>query len=381
MIAAGVPQALLLVGPGSVGKTTLGLDIAAALFCRAENPADRPCRECRGCRLLAHGNHPDLHRLAPEGPGGQIVIGQVRSLIQEVALLPLEGPARVALVESAHRLNEDAQHTLLKTLEEPPAGLTLILAVDDEDALLPTVRSRCARVRLGPLPARAIEELLVEEGGRDPLDAAKIARLAGGRAGLALAYARSDAALGIRSELTRSLLDLFDRGCAARLAGVREGLARAAALQTALAPPQAPEGAPVARPGRRGPKAASAAPSPGAGAHGDADSLREDEAGPAAGSAVRGTAADRRRAAAVLVNLWREVVGDLVRVQLGDPGAVREPDLLEEYAALAPAVTPADLGRFLARLDDAAVRLDASAHPELLFDVLALRLPRRAVAA
>src|SRR5664279_2350188 len=76
MILGRPPHAVLLSGPGSVGKTTLALDLAAGLLCLDPNPAERPCRACRGCRQVASGNHPDLHRLAPEGPGGQIRIGK-----------------------------------------------------------------------------------------------------------------------------------------------------------------------------------------------------------------------------------------------------------------------------------------------------------------
>ncbi len=121
MIRDHAPHAVLFVGPESVGKTTLAMDLAAGLLCQAPDPAARPCRECRGCRMVASGNHPDLHRLAPEGPGGQVRIGSprdpepgtVRHLISEVALLPVEGGARVAIVEQAHRLNDDAQNALL----------------------------------------------------------------------------------------------------------------------------------------------------------------------------------------------------------------------------------------------------------------------------
>ena len=157
MVRGWAPHALLLSGPGGVGKTTRAMDLAAGLLCVHPDVAARPCRSCRGCRLLEHGDHPDLHRLAPVGPGGQIVIGGpdakvrgVRDLIGELVLMPLEGTARAAVIEAAHRMNEDAQAALLKTLEEPPAGLTLVLCADDEDRLLPTVRSRCARLRLGP---------------------------------------------------------------------------------------------------------------------------------------------------------------------------------------------------------------------------------------
>ena len=166
MLATHVPHAVLLTGPASVGKHALALDLAAGLLCAGATGGDRPCRSCRACRMVEHGNHPDLHRLEPEGPGGQVGIGGkdgrrgVRDLVTELALLPVEAVARVAIIRDAHRMNDDAQSALLKTLEEPPAGTTLILVADDEERLLPTVRSRCARIRLGTLGARDIETLL-----------------------------------------------------------------------------------------------------------------------------------------------------------------------------------------------------------------------------
>src|SRR3990172_7816077 len=71
-LGSGLPHALLLAGPAGVGKTTLALDIAAALLCRGEAGLPRPCRACRGCRMVGHGNHPDLHRLPPRGPPGPL---------------------------------------------------------------------------------------------------------------------------------------------------------------------------------------------------------------------------------------------------------------------------------------------------------------------
>src|SRR6266508_4215218 len=156
MVAGSSPHALLITGPPAVGKTMLALDLAAGLLCSAPNPSDRPCRACRSCRLIENGDHPDLHRLAPDGPGGQVVIGDrddprkprgIRQLLHDLAFLPVEGPARVAIIEGASQMNEDAQHALLKTLEEPPAGVTIVLCADVEESLLPTIRSRCARIR------------------------------------------------------------------------------------------------------------------------------------------------------------------------------------------------------------------------------------------
>jgi hypothetical protein len=176
MLRGRVPHAVLLAGPPSVGKHALALDIAAALLCTGAAGADRPCRACRGCRMVEHGNHPDLHSLAPSGAGNQIRIGDdqhpepgtIRGLAVDLALLPVEGGERVAVIRDAQRMNEVAQSALLKTLEEPPPATTVVLCVDDEEQLLPTIRSRCARIRLGTVATRDIERLLGDRDLADP---------------------------------------------------------------------------------------------------------------------------------------------------------------------------------------------------------------------
>ena len=80
-------------------------------------------------------------------------------------------------------MNEDAQTALLKTLEEPPAGVVIVLCADQEERLLPTIRSRCARIRLGPLGVRDIEAILADHDLADPPLAARLGRLAAGRPG------------------------------------------------------------------------------------------------------------------------------------------------------------------------------------------------------
>jgi len=388
MLGSHVPHAVLLVGPPSVGKLPLALDLAAGLLCVGATGAARPCRVCRGCRMVEHGNHPDLHRLDPEGPGGQIRIGAtqhpepgtVRHLISELSLLPVEGGERVAIVRDAQRMNDDSQSALLKTLEEPPARTTLILCADDEERLLPTVRSRCTRVRLGPVGVRDVERLLGERGLADAPTAARLARLAAGRPGLAVAYASAPEAAAIRGELSRTLLDLLGEGRATRLRSADPLLRRAAALAALLVPVVEP----VAEPARRGrgkaaPRGADPAPAaPAAGQEpaGDGDATAGAPGDPA-GPPAKASASDRRRALGTLLDAWREVGRDLALVQLGAGAGVRDPGLLEELESAAASLPQGAPAQALARLSRASELVDSNVSPELLLDVLLLRWPRR----
>ena len=389
MIRGPVPHAALFVGPDGVGKTTLALDLAAGLLCTAA-PADRPCRVCRACRLVDGGGHPDLHRLGPVGPGRQVVIGGpdakfrgVRDLIGELFLMPVEGGARVAIIEGADRMNEDAQSALLKTLEEPPAGVTIVLCADQEARLLPTVRSRCFRVRLGLVSPRDIERIVADHGLADPPTAARLGRLAGGRPGLALAYARAPEAVLIRAELTRIALDLTDGRVSARLASARAAIPRAIALAASLAA-RDPGTEPVRASRRSGVPASDStvAPGPQAAApptlDGDATDNAEEEA---LGAPVRTPATERRRGVEILLGLWADVARDLALVGAGGARSVRDTVLLEELVAVSSAIPAGSAVACLERIARAAELLDSNVSPELLLDSVVLAWPRRAAAA
>ena len=417
MIRGRAPHALLIGGPAGIGKTTLALDLAAGLLCTDPDPDARPCRACRGCRLVERGRHPDLHRLVPGGPGDQIRIGSrerpedgtVRRLAIDLVLLPVEGGARVAIVERADRMGDDAQTALLKTLEEPPAGVTIVLCADDEDRLMPTVRSRCARLRLGPVATRDIEAILADGDLADPPVAARLARLSGGRPGLARSLARSADAVAARDESARTLLDLLGEGPAARLAAARELVAAAGVYDRALsrgaaADEAADEPGPTGG-GRRGTAGrgrgaaakgaerspatrSAAAPAPTADAPGDPPAEDTEDEGAAATTV---SAAQRRRAAAVVVALWRDLARDLLVVRLGAERDVRDPALLDDLQAASAALgdpaamdaapgAPADpaareLTAFLQRLDAAGEQLEANLRPELVLDTLLLAWP------
>jgi DNA polymerase III subunit delta' len=387
------PHAILFFGPTGVGKTTLALDLAAGLLCLAPDAANRPCRACRGCRLVTSGNHPDVHRLEPEGAGGQIVIGQVRELVRDLALLPMEGGARIAIVEAAHRLNEDAQNALLKTLEEPPAGVTIALCADDEGRLLPTIHSRCARIRLGTVGTREIEAFLGDRHVADAAAAARLARLSNGRPGLALAYALAPDAVIARGELSRQLLDLLGAGSGRRLALTKDLLGRAADLAKALSAAQSapPVNVQVIRGrgrGSRGVPVTQSTPDPiatpsatpaASPADGDADG--EEATDVVAMPPSRTAPAERRRAALALVDAWRDLARDLALVELGDAGRLREPGLLEDLGVAAGRLPPGAAAAFLDRIDRIGTLVEGNANPELAVDVLVLAWPRARAAA
>jgi DNA polymerase III delta' subunit len=377
------PHAILLVGPDGVGKTTLALDLAAGLLCEAD-PAARPCRVCRACRMVERDGHPDLHRLAPSGPGRQVVIGGaearyrgVRDLISELALMPVEGRARVAIIEGADRMNEDAQSALLKTLEEPPAGVVIVLCADQETRLLPTVRSRCARIRLGLLGPRDIEAIVTDHDLADPPLAARLGRLAAGRPGLALAYAKAPEAVLIRAELSRVLLDLTGARASARLSAVRAAVPRAIALARALGGDD--DGVAPARATKRRGRPTAPGPAGAAVARDDPDDASSEESGDAPGKAI--PAAERRRAAEILVTLWTEVARDLALVLAGGHRSVRDPVLLEELTAVGATVEQGAVSRFLDRAGRGAELLASNVSPELVLDSLSLAWPRPRVAA
>jgi DNA polymerase-3 subunit delta' len=150
--------------------------------------------------------HPDVLILPPDPPQLLIKLGQVRTLIQRAHYLPSEAPRRIFILTSAAMMKE-AANSLLKVLEEPPDTVLILILAENPGELLPTIRSRCATVRLGALPVEEIEALLA---ARRPDVPAKqrtlIARLAQGAAGRALAFdleaytaARADALIFLRN--------------------------------------------------------------------------------------------------------------------------------------------------------------------------------------
>ncbi len=152
----------------------------------------------------------------------------------DLALLPMEGRVRVAVIESAHRMNPDAQNALLKTLEEPVGEACIVLCADDLATILPTVASRSARFRLGPVPTRDIAALLVDGGLADASRAAGLATASGGLPGVAIALVALHRRPLIRDRLARQIADLLGADGARAWTWRHRSMADGAALEAAL---------------------------------------------------------------------------------------------------------------------------------------------------
>jgi DNA polymerase-3 subunit delta' len=212
-------HAYLITGLEHIGKSALARFLAQALNCTGQ-PV--PCGQCRACKLIAAGKHPDLHLVAPEG--NTLKIDQVRALQHDLALAPMEGRFRVAILEGMEKATAEASNALLKTLEEPPPSVVLILIAPEAEALLPTIVSRCRLVALRPLSVEVVRDALVERWGMERERAETLAHLSGGRLGWAVLAAQDEAVLAHRAQLLDALIELTGQGRVERFA-YAEGMA------------------------------------------------------------------------------------------------------------------------------------------------------------
>jgi DNA polymerase III subunit delta' len=195
-----IPQTILLDGAEGVGKATLARRFAATLLGdagkierddlslehNAEVIAEREKwpSDKRNDDPLLFATHPDFITFAPDGPLRQITIEQMRLLKERAQFKPLHGSRRVFLIDHIDRANEQAANSLLKTLEEPPEHLILLLTAENPYDLLPTIRSRAVFFHLGPLSIGEMQAFAAERGLSD---AGRRIALSAGSPGLAIA--------------------------------------------------------------------------------------------------------------------------------------------------------------------------------------------------
>lgn len=229
-----IRHAYLFLGPARVGKATVARWLAARLNCR-ESPA--PCGRCPSCLRIQRGAHPDIRSLQIPGDRDEslglplepleklsraaersIGIEQVRALQHDAALAPNEATWKVYQILGAELLTLPAANSMLKTLEEPPPNVVLILTIPDGADLLPTLVSRCQIVRFGFVSIDEIRSGLQTKLGVDSERADVVARLAGGRPGWAIEAASDEGMLRERDRAVDDLIAATRPGFLERLA-------------------------------------------------------------------------------------------------------------------------------------------------------------------
>jgi DNA polymerase-3 subunit delta' len=231
-------HAYLLAGSRHLGKMTMALDLARLVNCQGEAP---PCGECDQCTRITHGLHADVQVVAIEAMEAdkarrRVTIGieQVRELLRAVSLKPYEGRYRVCIFDGAERLTEDAANALLKTLEEPPEQVILVLLTTNVESLLATIVSRCQRLDLRPLDLSLVAGELKSRFGADDERAEEIARLSSGRIGWAFLAMSQPELLETRSATLEAIETAVHDGLEGRFS-YANGLASQAAADRDLA--------------------------------------------------------------------------------------------------------------------------------------------------
>ena len=323
-------HAYLLSGPPRVGKMTLALDLAAAVNCATlsgrqagslfAEPGDAPgpCGNCEPCNRIRRGVFADLKVVSVGGDprvSTRISIDQVREAENFLAVTPVEGSWKVVIFDGAETLSagqSEPANALLKTLEEPPAGTLILLLTANEDAILPTIRSRCRSLPLRPMPGDALSEYLASGRGVEPEQARRLARLARGCPGWAI-NALDDP----------ELLDAY-----------REKLAQVSEV--------------------------SASPL----------DVRFNYANTLAGS----FSGDRESVRQELY-LWERWWRDVLLVKEGLTERVHHDDRLEELRPHADATTTANIVTFLESIRETLSALDANVNPRLALECMMLAVP------
>ena len=197
-----VTHAYLFTGPAGSNKTQSAYALAAALLCN-----DGGCASCSVCERVRTRKHPDVRYFAPEGANGYLV-EQIRGIVADTALAPIQASRKIYILDRVDLLGTAAANAFLKTLEEPPDDVVLILLGRTRESVLPTIVSRCSVVPFRHIPAAEAAAILAQRTGATP-ELAKIAiEACGGSITRGIEFLKSNERLAFRREVIGMLARL-----------------------------------------------------------------------------------------------------------------------------------------------------------------------------
>ncbi len=328
-----VSHAYLFVGPNRVGKRTLATDFARALNCNATDLAasgsaglnpDVPCGQCLPCGRISSSNFADVQVINSatqtskdgdaEAAKRRVMIGieLIKDLQSDAIVKPYEGRVKVFIIDEAHRMSTDAANALLKTLEEPPDNVHIVLTSPAVELLPETIVSRCHVVRLRSVPQDVIAEALAKRFGVDSDEAQLLAKMSMGAPGWAIAALDDPSLIDARKQSAARILGVFEADLADRF--------DYAALM--------------------------------------AREFRSD----------RSLALDE-------LERWLELIRDIAMIQNGMRRHVVFDDRFQELDRIAEGLTLDDVAKTASAVEKARLALLANAYPQLAFDGMMLGLP------
>ena len=207
-----IANSYIFSGPAGVGKEFVAINFAKALNCLSDG--EDSCDKCISCRKINDSNHPDVVIIRPEGT--RLKISQMRSLQRQGSYRAMEGNCKVYIITEAEKMTAEAANSLLKTLEEPPGVMVLILLTSVYSSLLPTIRSRCQSLKFTLVPLDIIRNELVTRFGISESKAKWVALRSQGMVGKALNLAEEEGE-DVDDEISTSLLNLSQKGKASLL--------------------------------------------------------------------------------------------------------------------------------------------------------------------
>lgn len=151
-------QAYIFEGERGVGSKECARLFASALVCK--NTSSAPCGACNACIMAKAESHPDIYELTPVDGKRNISVDQIRGVVTDAYTKPYESGKKVYIIAYGDDMNEQAQNAFLKVLEEPPEYAVFVILAENNESLLPTIRSRCTSIRFNPVADKKVEEYI-----------------------------------------------------------------------------------------------------------------------------------------------------------------------------------------------------------------------------